>query len=391
MAKYFGYRHVFILPYNAQANGMAEASVKRVKLLLDRHTEGYAEWHKILPLAQLQLNSHVHSGTGISPYMALFGRPPTGIEQIENPALLPESSDGQEWLGELRHRMTRLHKELQEYSDRLKEVRAAEANSRRHSDGDSRVGQIRASTPDKAEYVRILRGSEQDARYIRKHGHGATWKYRYKVLEVRPHAVLLEVPTDGSVPQIQPWQSIRRCEPSPDHEVLPEPTDPKMGEAGVKLPIAEVSDEAGSSADDDDEVYEIEKVLSAEKVGGRYRLWIKWKGYDEVTPQWKSVLLRESCNQELIDEVDAAVAACKLRMNDRTDDEDDPVAEDEVVINEESDVTELAEKRRRRAPEKYSPTWLMDSDVIAFMQEVDAAKLVSEAAHRFIAVHHDKR
>jgi len=205
--------------------------------------------------------------------------------------------------------------------------------------------------------------------------------------------VLLEVPTDGSVPQIQPWQSIRRCEPSPDHEILPEPTDPRMGEVGVPLPIAEVPDEAGPSADvdDDDEVYEIEKVLSAEKVGGRYRLWIKWKGYDEVTPQWKSVLLRESCNQELIDEVDAAVAACKLRMNDRTDDEDDPVAEDEVVINEESDVTELAEKRRRRAPEKYSPTWLMDSDVIAFMQEVDAAKLVSEAAHRFIAVHHDKR
>ena len=86
---------------------------------------------------------------------------------------------------------------------------------------------------------------------------------------------------------------------------------------------------------------------------------IKWKGYDEVTPQWKSVLLRESCNQELIDEVEAAVAACKLRMNDRTDDEDDPVAEDEVVINEESDVTELAEKRRRRAPEKYSPTCLL--------------------------------
>ena len=59
-------------------------------------------------------------------------------------------------------------------------------------------------------------------------------------------------------------------------------------------------------------------------------------------------------------------------MNDRTDDEDDPVAEDEVVINEESDVTELAEKRRRRAPEKYSPTWFMDSDVIAFMREVES-------------------
>ena len=101
------------------------------------------------------------------------------------------------------------------------------------------------------------------------------------------------------------------------------------------------------------------------------------------------MLLRESCNQELIDEVEAAVAACKLRMNDRTDDKDDPVVEDEVVINEESDVIELAEKRQRRAPEKYSPTWLMDSVIIAFMQELDAAKVVSEDARRFIAVSGD--
>ena len=72
--------------------------------------------------------------------------------------------------------MIRLHKELQEHSDRLKEARAAEANLRRHSNDDGRAGQIRASTPTKAEYVRILRGSEQDARYLRKHGHGATWK-----------------------------------------------------------------------------------------------------------------------------------------------------------------------------------------------------------------------
>ena len=196
------------------------------------------------------------------------------------------------------------------------------------------------------------------------------------------------MPTDGSVPQIQPWQSIRRCEPAPDHEVLPEPSDPKMDESGVKLPVDEPdgSDHDADADIDDDEVYEIEKVLSAEKVGGRYRLWIKWKGYDEVTPQWKSVLLRESCNQELIDEVEAAVAACKLRMNDRTDDEDDRVAEDDVVINEESDVTKLAEKRERRAPEKYSPTWLMDSDVKALMRELDSVKVACEAARRFIAV-----
>ncbi len=73
-------------------------------------------------------------------------------------------------------------------------------------------------------------------------------------------------------------------------------------------------------------------------------------------------------------------------MNDHTTEEDDPVAEDDVVINEESDVTKLAEKRERRATEKHSPTWLMDSDVIAFMRELDSVKVACKAAHRFIAV-----
>ena len=49
-------------------------------------------------------------------------------------------------------------------------------------------------------------------------------------------------------------------------------------------------------------------------------------------------------------------------------------------------MTKLAEKRQRRAPEKYSPTWLIDSDVIAFMRELDIAKVASEDARRFIAV-----
>ena len=82
-ADFFGFRHVPILPYNAAANGTAEASVKRIKLLLDRHTKGYDEWHRMLPLAQLQLNSHVHTGTDMSPYMALFGRHPTRKAELE--------------------------------------------------------------------------------------------------------------------------------------------------------------------------------------------------------------------------------------------------------------------------------------------------------------------
>lgn len=92
MAKFFGFRHVPILPYNAQANGIAESSVKRIKVLLDRHCKGYVGWHKLLPLAQLLLNAHAHTGHHISSsFMSLFGREPYGVEHLENPALLPDT------------------------------------------------------------------------------------------------------------------------------------------------------------------------------------------------------------------------------------------------------------------------------------------------------------
>ena len=59
MAEFYGYRHIPILPYNAQANGAAEAGVKRIKTLLDRHLKDYADWHRILPLARRVLNMDV--------------------------------------------------------------------------------------------------------------------------------------------------------------------------------------------------------------------------------------------------------------------------------------------------------------------------------------------
>ena len=34
-SRFYGYRHIHILPFNPQANSVAEAAVKRIKLLLD--------------------------------------------------------------------------------------------------------------------------------------------------------------------------------------------------------------------------------------------------------------------------------------------------------------------------------------------------------------------
>ena len=129
-SNFWGYRHIHILPYNSQANGVAESSVKRIKLLLDRHCKGHKDWHTQLPVLQLKLNTDVHTGIGVSPYVALFGRDPVGIEQLEDPSLYPETGDGEGFVRELRGRMQAAHETLRELSDSLKRVHADEVNAK---------------------------------------------------------------------------------------------------------------------------------------------------------------------------------------------------------------------------------------------------------------------
>ena len=174
--------------------------------------------------------------------------------------------------------------------------------------------------------MRILRGSEEDARYLRKHGHGEVWKHRYKVLEVRPHAVRLQIPDDGSVPRINPWQLIRRCEPSPTDEVLPSENDPVLTDQGIPL--------SGSSEQtptwDPTLIYEIERIIEAQKLGNRYRLLVKWEGWTDPTWEWKSDIEKQDISQALQDEINDAVERYKDKVDAHrvlADDEEEDLAE----------------------------------------------------------------
>ena len=259
-------------------------------------------------------------------------------------------------LQDLRVRMVKIHEELRTASDLIKEARAAEQNLRRRSEVNPRTGQIKVGS-----YIRILRGSAADAAYLRKHGHGLTWKYRYKVLDVRPYAVLLEVPSDGSVPRISEWQLIRRCEPAPDEENNPDKDDPVLTERGIPLPEHVATED--SEADD---VYDIEKILRAERVAGRYRLWIKWKGYSAATPMWSSELRAQSCNADLLKEIDDAIRRFREEVRDAPS--DDPV---EVPSNPPTSTTStnisshltdspsLPEKRISKPVDRYTATFLV--------------------------------
>lgn len=357
--------------HNAAANGVAEASVKRIKLLLDRHTEGYAEWHKILPLAQQQLNHHTHSGTGVSPYMALFGREPVGMIHLENPETLAVDGCGSEWLAEVRVRTARIHEEIKKASDELKQLNADAANVRRASEKDPRAGKIRPQG-----WVRIIRGSMKEAEQLRKHGHGEPWKHRYRVLEVRPHAVRLEVPKDGSVPAISEWQLIRRCEPSPARLEEPADTDPKLTEDGIPVHGTTTdTEDIPADPDDPDQVYEIERILSAKKEGGRYMILVKWTGYADATYVPRKQLLEDCEDPEIVKQVADAVERHRLANLRFTDDEEPDTEDERNAEGTNADETDLGRGRRqRRSVMRYSPTNFLD-----FWDDVDFLCIMDDA------------
>ena len=64
----------------------------------------------------------------------------------------------------------------------------------------------------------------------------------------------------------------------------PEGHEPYITESGLAVSQPTVTDEAHPDGDLDtnDDIYEIDKVLYAIKVGNRYRIYLKWKGYDDV-------------------------------------------------------------------------------------------------------------
>ena len=141
--------------------------------------------------------------------------------------------------------------------------------------------------------------------------HGRAWRHAFKVLAVKPHAVKLEVPKDGSVPEVLPCGShlgkvpllhhtfmiLRSCYrmlTSKDFRCCL-----RMKPTRHRFPRLQplLSQQANSN----------DRVVSATRVGRGWQLTVKWKGYDVATAEPHSRVLADTDHPDVL----AGIERCK--------------------------------------------------------------------------------
>ena len=118
---------------------------------------------------------------------------------------------------------------------------------------------------------------------------------------------------------------MRRVSVAHDTIHTPSGYEPYMTEYG--LTATKLGDEGPTDEDlADVDTFEIESIVRADRIGRDYKLWVKWKDHTHVTPRWRSELLRETTNPEILADIKRVVAEAKLRADitqGRLDDEED--------------------------------------------------------------------
>ena len=115
-----------------------------------------------------------------------------------------------------------------------------------------------------------------------------------------------------------------------------------MTECGYAMGKPKLTGTDGADGDvggADEALYDIERIVRADRIGNLYKLWIKWKGHDDITPRWRHELVKETSNPEILINIDHVVQEARERHriehgsteSDDIDDLDVSVSPNEVA------------------------------------------------------------
>ncbi|XP_070013736.1 uncharacterized protein [Nicotiana sylvestris] len=87
MCETFKIKHKNSIAYRPQMNGAVEAATKNIKKILRKMVENHKQWHEKLPFALLGYFTTVHTSTGATLYMMVYGTEVVIPAEVEIPSL----------------------------------------------------------------------------------------------------------------------------------------------------------------------------------------------------------------------------------------------------------------------------------------------------------------
>ena len=281
MSEYLGFRSMPVVPYTPQSNSFAELGVKKISGALNKHTLRHAQWHKSLPVLAAALNSVVHSSTGMSPFFAVFGRAPTGLTELEMPAVEAVTATGNEYLDAAATRMSCAWEDIRHLSQAAKSSYIAKQGK----DAIAKISDIR-----KDDYVLLRHGGKEHSKNLRKRG--APSLRHFRVVDTFPGKAYVRLDTGST--GILPIQSLRHCllaprefavfdDGTPSSGVVGQPAATRVDTVVVDREVV-IGDEMADYAGAADLNARFQGIVEARRVGDAWQYLCVWSDADE--PSW---------------------------------------------------------------------------------------------------------
>ena len=208
-------------------------------------------------MAQFAFNNAVHTTTGETPFYANYGyHPSIAGEKRQNKS----TSDKAEKKIE---KLKNLHEQLRNDIDFMN-LRASVYYNKRHEDGP---------TLKRGEKVYLLRRNIKTKRPSQKLDHQKIGPF---IIEEKTGSVNYRLRLPESMKRLHPVFHISLLEPAPQNAQTAE---------NIEI--------------EDDDEYEVEKILKQKRVNGQPFYLVKWKGYDTSENTWEPIANLKGCHQAM--------------------------------------------------------------------------------------------
>jgi hypothetical protein len=258
--------------YRAEANGKAEREGQSLETWLRAFcTEHPEDWDLWLPLAELALNSMPSAGSGVSPYMLLYGKEPAlsvdiALDQSSSPPA-PEDEEPSANVEAAKQRWKEMAEAWQKVRGKLL---VAQERMKRYADHHRRDASFNVGD-------RVLLSTEHlkpsDPKFNRKLAH--LFCGPFPIVKVIGNAYELELPKHMKISPVFNIDRLRAYHDGKKEFPL------RPAAIGLQRPPPDSVDASG------EERYVVERVLAQRGKGKNAEYLILWKGYPYTDAMWQ--------------------------------------------------------------------------------------------------------